>query len=135
MKKVMILHGPAASGKTVTARKIAEMWPGRVVYKTDTYHMDNPFYFSDCTLDTSLVIIDEVRSLDHLIRLVHRLSDELIVNRLMHAPFKIQPHAVIVLGSEYGKEDLAGFDRSFQERIRFVTPLQHPEAEQQVSGD
>ena len=91
MKKVTILFGPKASGKTVRANKIINGRKSVTIYGADLL---SPFCFESVDTDTEVIVFEELTD----IRLINFLIDRqhLTVNKYNLRPFTIECPEIII---------------------------------------
>jgi len=92
MKKVTILVGPKASGKTTTANEMAKGRKSVTICHPDLL---NPFCFDSVDTDTEVIIFEELTEVGQLNFLINR--DKLTVNKYNSGPFTMQRPEIIII--------------------------------------
>ena len=135
MKKGLIFIGGAGTGKSRTAREVRRYYGDSAAYLDGRQF--NPkgyeFYFSSCSPQTKVVIIDEIVEVDYLMRFFVAISEGKIpVHAQGKKPFEIEIEKLIIICSwDIKKEDLptgASFNRRF-------TVIEFPNVEAQFLID
>lgn len=103
MKRKILISGLPGSGKTLKAHQIAAK------RKTITLQLnekdnpsENPMYFQECTNETQVIIIDELKLTPKVIKEVELLIcvDEIFVNPPRKSPFIMEIPLIIFITNE-----------------------------------
>lgn len=96
MKKPIIIIGKSASGKTTLAKKIASLYNEDEVCFISYRRNDivDDFFFSKCTINTRLIVIEEFYDLNQILDFIHIVSKNLDVQKKGEHSFKINPQYV-----------------------------------------
>lgn len=94
MPKAILIEGPASSGKTRLAKTITD--------GVDSYYTvlingrqkisDNPFAYSECSVHTKFIIIDDLQlGINSIEDFYNSITDGVEVNQRGYRPFTITP--------------------------------------------
>ena len=123
MNKSILIIGRQGSGKTTKAKEIASQFEKDEVvflcYRGKKTHEDN-FLFSECTKKTKLVVFEELYGINQVEAFFNMVSNPIIVNKKMEAPFTINPQFVLVCQSDITEEQLVELGASFYRRFEVV---------------
>lgn len=92
MKKITILVGPKASGKTTRAN---EMAVGKKSVTITNPDLRNPYCFKDVQTDTELIILEEIVDIIQINELMNR--QQLSVNGPLIYPFHMPIPQIIII--------------------------------------
>jgi hypothetical protein len=103
MKNSILIIGPAQSGKSTKARKIATQFQIEEVVKIDCFHKnvwDNKFLFRNCTENTKLIIFEELKGWQQLQNCMGFINNPITVNKPLISQFTIEPKLIFVCEAE-----------------------------------
>ncbi len=120
MNKVILLVGPAYSGKTHQAREFAKDYsPENVVWLNGrTRDFVHPFGFADCVQSTELIVIDDIMLINDILFFFNILVIGVLVEKKAERSFRIYPKIILTCASDrITKEDITdeyGFLNCFE---------------------
>ena len=121
MQKHILIIGPAESGKTKLANEIAADYSfakNEVCFLNMRQKRTIPnFFFDECTKETKLVIIDEIKSIDQLQNFYY-ITAGVKVDKPAQSSFTIYPRLILV--SESITESDIPSDASFNRRFDVI---------------
>ena len=121
MKKAFIFIGDRDSGKTKFAKLALRKFGDKAVYLDGrSFNPSNSNFFNECTSETKLIIIDELKQ-DYLFHFLEYVSkSEITINKKGEKPYKVKiERFIFILDSEpIDFNNDASFTRRF-EIIRF----------------
>ena len=121
MKKAFIFIGDRDSGKTKFAKLALRKFGDKAVYLDGrSFNPSNSNFFNECTSETKLIIIDELKQ-DYLFHFLEYVSkSEITINKKGEKPYKVKiERFIFILDSEpIDFNNGASFTRRF-EIIRF----------------
>jgi cytidylate kinase len=93
-EKITVIIGSGGSGKTTAAKEIAKDY-SNVIWLDGSGRVGN-FFYSRCNEDTELIIIEELKNADNLMRFAAAAIDGVCVEHRGKDPFYINPRIVVV---------------------------------------
>ena len=121
MKKSFIFIGDRKSGKTKFAKLALREFGDKAVYLDGRiFNPSNSYFFNECTSETKLIIIDDLKQ-DYLFHFLENISkSEITINKKGENPYKVKiERFIFILDSDtFDFNNNASFTRRF-EIIRF----------------
>ena len=121
MKKAFIFIGDRGSGKTKFAKLALSKFGDKAVYLDGgIFNPSNSYFFNECTSETKLIIIDDLKQ-DYLFHFLENISkSEITINKKGEKPYKAKiERFIFILDSDtIDFNNNASFTRRF-EIIRF----------------
>jgi hypothetical protein len=119
-EKVTVIIGSGGSGKTIAAKCIAKDYDTDKVVWVDGNQRMGHFFYSRCNKDTELVIIEELKDISDLWRIIRHSSDGLSVEKRGEDPFYINPKIVVTCKPDTTFKDLPMDSLAFKRRVMIV---------------
>jgi hypothetical protein len=119
-EKVTVIIGSGGSGKTTAAKCIAKDYDADKVVWIDGNWRMNPFYYTRCNKDTELVIIEELKDINDLWRIINSATDGLCAEKRGEDPFYINPKIVVTCRPDITFKDLPMDSLAFKRRVMIV---------------
>ncbi|HZV71670.1 MAG TPA: hypothetical protein VFG10_19095 [Saprospiraceae bacterium] len=125
MKKAILIIGSPASGKTIIAKLMANVFRTVIVSAIEINHRRKreKYFFNQCDKDTQLIVVDGIKHQVHLTYFFTDISRGVIVVRRLEEPFEIQP-GFIFISSSIPPETISD-DASFTRRFKIYN-MDHP---------
>lgn len=118
MNKATVIIGRIASGKSQISKALVSSLKGKEKIFLHEAHLKSVFGFAECTTDTKVIIIDELRKIEYLFTLIFATVDGVIVEKKGQEPFCIYPKIIIVCNEQITRQRLEDLGGSIQKRIK-----------------
>lgn len=123
MNKATIIIGKLRSGKSMISKSlVSSLKEGEKSFLHEA-HLKSVFGFAECTADTKVIIIDELRKVEYLLTLIFATVDGVLVEKKGQEPFRIYPKIIIVCNEQITRQRLEDLGYSVQKRIEVIETI------------
>ena len=125
MEKSVVITGKQRSCRLRKAKELVKNYHFNEVTWISDLHFDSPWFFSECTKVTKVIIISEITSINQISNFFNWVSNGITVNRKYKDPFYKSPYFILICKEGITPNKLKKQGVSFEARFDVIdTPAQ-----------